>query len=681
MADNHFKVDRGLSIRPQASAPSNPTNGDIYYDSTLLKFRKYENGAWSDFGSGGTSSSSGINYIANPGAEVDTSGWATYADAAGNVPVDGTGGTATNLTFSRSTSSPLRGAGMFSLAQANSTSLQGKGVSYDFTIDIADKAKSLSLTFDYNASSTFVAGNGITPPLNDGTTTTNAGNSDIEVFIYDVTNAILIPVRPQVITANGANNFSFKGTFQTASNSTSYRLIFHVATTSANATGWTFKFDNLALGPQALSQGPAMDDWTSGRPLTPSAAFGTVTSPVYETRRVGDSLEVVFAFTIGTVAAVNVSIALPAGLVVDSSKLPSNASGTQVGGAQQISTSGSASTIFGNILPMFYDGSTTGSIFITNLVQSSAFKKDTGSNMLGTGAAFVGKFSVPILGWSSNSVMSNDTDTRIIGAIAHVSSNISVTSLTPINFDVVDNDTHGAVTTGVGAWKFTAPVSGFYDILLTAGAGNASDIRLYKNGSVFKSFGTINVSENANGYCTTLFLVAGDFVDVRIGGTTTVSGGSGNSNYTHIAVFRKSGPASIAATDVVIAQAYISTNTTPTAGAQINFDTVAIDTTGAITTGSSWKFTAPVSGYYEVCGHVANNGPIQQNLNVFKNGSIVAYFTRQDPGAALGTGSTIVKLLAGDFIDLRGTNGGAVTYVGDPLNGTQQSYINIKLLK
>ena len=72
----------------------------------------------------------------------------------------------------------------------------------------------------------------------------------LKVFVYDVTNSVLIPVSPQVITANGTNNFYFKGVFQTASNSTSYRLIFHVATANANATGWTFKVGvNVFVGP------------------------------------------------------------------------------------------------------------------------------------------------------------------------------------------------------------------------------------------------------------------------------------------------------------------------------------------------------------------------------------------------------------------------------------------------
>ncbi len=53
MADNHFKVRRGVSLDPQSSPPNNPLNGDMYYDSSLERFRKYENGAWTNFSDGG----------------------------------------------------------------------------------------------------------------------------------------------------------------------------------------------------------------------------------------------------------------------------------------------------------------------------------------------------------------------------------------------------------------------------------------------------------------------------------------------------------------------------------------------------------------------------------------------------------------------------------------------------
>lgn len=64
LASNVY-LNNGLTFKPLATAPSPAMNGDMYYSSTLNKFQKYENGAWSDLGSstgsGGSVDLSGIN--------------------------------------------------------------------------------------------------------------------------------------------------------------------------------------------------------------------------------------------------------------------------------------------------------------------------------------------------------------------------------------------------------------------------------------------------------------------------------------------------------------------------------------------------------------------------------------------------------------------------------------------
>ena len=229
----NFYVGMPIAFTTTGALPTGLTSGTTYYISTVVSSTTFR-----------VSATLG-------GSDVNTSGTQSGTHTARPlVPIDGTGGTLSGLTFSSSTSSPLIGNEMLQLVQTNSTIVAGQGVSYSFTIDSAYQAQVLSIRCSFNASSTFSASSGQT-----------GSESDLEFFIYDVTNALLIPVSPKVITANGSNNFIFKAIFQTSSNSTSYRLCIHTATTNSNATGWTFKFDGVYVGPQSIVQGAPETDW------------------------------------------------------------------------------------------------------------------------------------------------------------------------------------------------------------------------------------------------------------------------------------------------------------------------------------------------------------------------------------------------------------------------------------
>jgi hypothetical protein len=293
----------------QRDAISSPTTGLTIYNTTTNKLNVYSGTAWGDVGSGGAG---GINYIqqnnGNNDFEAATTGWATYADAAGTIPVDGTGGSPSHITISRTTTNPLRGLGSLLITNSGSTSAQGEGVSYAFTIDRADQAKVLSIPFDYEiVSGTFSGGSSST-------------DSDLEVYIYDVTNAQIIqPAGYKISGAVSGVQYKQAGcTFQTASNSTSYRLIFHVPTTATSA--WSLKIDNISVGPQASLYGAPVTDWKSYTP-TFSAGFGTVTSINMFYRRVGDVIEVQGSFTCGTTANSVARISLPSGFSIDTNKI------------------------------------------------------------------------------------------------------------------------------------------------------------------------------------------------------------------------------------------------------------------------------------------------------------------------------------------------------------------------
>jgi hypothetical protein len=96
------------------------------------------------------------NYIGNGKATYGTTaGFATYADAAGTSPVDGTGGSP-NVTISTTSSSPISLDNSYLLVK-DAANRQGQGWSYDFTINSGDKAKVLQFQMDYLVDSgTFV---------------------------------------------------------------------------------------------------------------------------------------------------------------------------------------------------------------------------------------------------------------------------------------------------------------------------------------------------------------------------------------------------------------------------------------------------------------------------------------------------------------------------------------------
>lgn len=324
------------------------------------------------------------NYVRNAFARENTNGWATYANTAQATPVTGTGGSPVT-TLTRNTSSPLRWEADF-LITKDAANRQGEGVSYDFTIDPADKNKLFSISFDYSSSANFVSGT----------------NSDLQVFLYDVTGAVLIPLQTSALLSTPG---FFTGSFQ-ASNDTQYRLIFHIATT--NALAWTVEYTNVQVNTISLSgSGPIISDWSSGLSFSPSAGYGTVVGLTSFSRRIGDSLEVNVTFVTGTVASSTASIGLPTGYKIDSTKLSALTTAQVIGAGYTARASSTAIYASNTAVIVFWDGSDTSNVYVTGTTNSNSLIKENVNNRVDSSNDVSVNFTIPIQGWGSNTAVAN----------------------------------------------------------------------------------------------------------------------------------------------------------------------------------------------------------------------------------------------------------------------------------
>jgi hypothetical protein len=135
-----------------------------------------------------------------------------------------------------------------------------------------------------------------------------------------------------------------------------------------------------------------------------------------------------------------------------------------------------------------------------------------------------------------------------------------------------------------------------------------------------------------------------------------------------VSIHRISSPQTIAMGEVVAAR-YTSSSgqSIPQAvGTIVNFNTKEYDTHNAVTTGTNWKFTAPVAGTYNVSSYLLYDtftisGISDMVLSVNKNGSTYAEIGRTPlwSGAQFYVpvgGTTDIQLNAGDTISIKAEN-------------------------
>lgn len=269
------------TIDPTSSAVS-AIAGSLYQNETTGKiYRKLDAGSstnWVEI-----KESTAKNYILNPDATLDTTGWSVYKDVAGALPVDGTGTiSAPNITWTRTTSSPLSGAASFLLTKPITTNCQGEGVSYDFTIDLGD-----------DNGGVFVASCSYMPTS--GTFSGGSETTDSDVTVYIVSKEFGTVIQPSYYKLQASvNGKAAKSTayFQLpvsagGGSARQFRLCYHVATVSTAA--YTVKLDEVSVGPSAgagVQSAQNLCSYTHGGGQTINTSWATI---LFGTKTVDDN--------------------------------------------------------------------------------------------------------------------------------------------------------------------------------------------------------------------------------------------------------------------------------------------------------------------------------------------------------------------------------------------------------
>ena len=609
----------------------------------------------------------------------DVAGWTATgcATVTNGLPVSvGSGAaafTATNggRTKGANTTAPaivssgqISGKYSLNLATSGAGTIGDGYISQAYPIDIKFQSKVVQFSFNYKV----VSGS----PVMSGTSA-----NTYAVAIYDIANnAWIIPAGVfNFVQSSGVGCCS--GTFQTASNSTALQIFVYspVAPTGASS----LYLDDFYMGLQIVAQGATIgDSKDDSTKFTPdAAAFGTISSKSIWTRRVGDRLMgegyFIAGTTTGTVATITMS-----GYSIDVNKIPPTTQVLKVGRWKRVTSgasptgsyvAGAAGHLYVTIAnpTILYFADTTVSNTYTNAATTSIINTSDGVNL---------DFDIPIVGWSSNSVMSQDTDTRIVVAemSSTASTSINNTTWTIVPFGTVVEDSHGAYSTGTNL--YTVPVTGRYRITSliswSSGTSGSRYTAVYKNGAYLVNMGVATrTGDNINsGGAITRNFNAGDTIGIYVwhndGGALTLSSNNISSNQcvNSFIVERLSGPAVVSSTESVNAAL---TGSYTLSGSTIIMPTKTYDSHGAynVSTGS---YLVPVSGVYNIC--------VKLNTNA-NNAVIAAYVNgtqRIDLGITMpssnghGMGSGSIKVVAGDSITIQ--NAGATA------NGSNQ-YLSI----
>ncbi len=316
--------------------------------------------------SSSSSSSSGSgekNYISNPNNSTN------WVASAGGIAVS-TESTVANIPDNATQATGIK------ILRASGTDY----VRYRTILDNADASKKFKVQFDQKYVGT-------------------AGDYTIEMYSFTAND---YSTGSTQLTLQTSSIPAMNGTFTTSVDmpaSTAPYIEFRI---KGNSGTTALYLNNVYLGPGTIVQGAAVSSLGSLYSVTPaSAAFGTISSTSYRSWRIGPLLKVAGRFTSGTTAASTALFAMPTGLTIDSTALPTNSSGHAVGKWFRYAAGELYGSSNGGIL--FFDGSDTANLYLAyQTTAATSYTKNNGSTIFASNDPVDFEFEVPIAEWSGN---------------------------------------------------------------------------------------------------------------------------------------------------------------------------------------------------------------------------------------------------------------------------------------
>lgn len=442
------------------------------------------------------------NYFENPEFENNADDVSTFKEA---TYADGAGGTASVISATQNTTTPIEGSGDLEIAKTASDGSE-EGVSFDSKAIGPHAGRDFFLRFEWDG------------------TDANYASEDLKIMAYAVTDDVVLPVIPITGALEDTNGKASLPNSKcqvlcripSTSATTAIRVSFHLESDSATSSAWSCFVDNFEISPQVPVPGT----------FTPSYVYGELTS---------NQSPASGAFT---------NIDWSTGSVTDPQGMydSSNEEFTILfdgeynlfckAGLDSIDVNGATLTlrVNGNIVDQSFhaggSGSPTFSLMLFKTMELSAgdtveFQTSTNTDSSFTVNADSTNFKIERVGGPSAQI--SNTEASLLTAVAKITGDpASATSGNPIIVPTVGFDTAGGYDTSTGL--YTVKTSGKYmvhgSVVSSASAGVA--IRGYVNASNEGSFGFLD----SNGECSFTGLVdakVNDTISIRPDATLDAS--------------------------------------------------------------------------------------------------------------------------------------------------------------